>query len=175
MLVWTSYLVCLKLGRLTDDDLLFCLVPLTVLNWFMLNQVMCFLMQGSWNEAICNGFKYVRKYENKKRRVSPDGCQSNANTEKTASEQPKTKMSRRCDFWNVVPSLEGTTAAIHKEHLLELEKENCKQVSSQDSGKIKALMEATYQIRRKDILTTAIPVKDIIKKYPALATISGVI
>lgn len=132
-------------------------------------------MQGSWNEAIRNRFKYVRKYESKKRRVSVDGCQSNANIEKTASEQPKTKNSRRLDFWNVVPSLEGTTAAIHKEHLVELEKEHCKPVSSQDSGKIKALMEATYQIRRKDILSTAIPVKDIVKKYPALATISGVI
>ena len=59
--------------------------------------------------------------------------------------------------------------------VLKLEKVNCKQVSSQDSGKIKALMKATYQVQRKDILNTAIPVKDIIKKYPALAKISRVI
>ena len=127
--------------------------------------------QGSWNEAIRNRFKYVRKYENKKRKIS--SCPSDANAEKTASMQPK--MPRRLDFWNVVPSLEGTTAAIHKEHVVELAKEHSKQEGSQDKGKIKALMEATYQIRRKDILSTAIPVKDIIERYPPLATINGVI
>lgn len=74
-----------------------------------------------------------------------------------------------------MPSAENTTAAIHEEHLVELEKETSKQINSQDKEKIKALMEATYPIRRKNILSTAIPVKDIIKKYPALATMSGVI
>jgi hypothetical protein len=84
-------------------------------------------------------------------------------------------MPRKVDFWNVVPFAEATTEAIHKEHLVELDKENAKQASRQDKEKVKALMEATYQIRRKDILTTTIPVKDIIERYPALATINGVI
>lgn len=129
-----------------------------------------FIMQGSWTEAIKNRFKHVRKYENKKHR----SCKQPATWDQNKPNQPLIKRQRRLDFWNEIPNSGRTTDAIQKEHLSELQKEMQKSASIQDKDKIKTLMGLTYELRRKEILTITIPVREIVEKYPGLATISGV-
>jgi hypothetical protein len=77
-------------------------------------------------------------------------------------------------YLNEIPNSENTTEAIQKEHISELHKETQKSASSQDKNKVKTLMASTFQLRRKEILTTLTPVSKIIETYPPLATISGV-
>ena len=84
------------------------------------------------------------------------------------------KRPKKIDFWNVVPNSVGITDSIQSDHIAELHKEFQKPPMKQDQTKIRELMNLTYELRRKDILTTVIPVKEIIKKYPPLATINGV-
>ena len=129
-------------------------------------------MKGSWTESIKNRFKHVRKYENKKRTSmmqSIDDKQPSSSTQ-----EPNPKRYRKADIWNQVPNSGNTTKAIHKEHISELQKELQKSISGQDKNKIKTLMASTFELRRKEILSTLIPVSKIIQTYPPLATISGV-
>jgi hypothetical protein len=128
-------------------------------------------MKGSWTESIKNRFKHVRKYENKKRSM----VQSADDTKpSTCAPKPNLKRQRKADIWNEIPNSEKTTEAIQKEHISELHKETQKSANSQDKNKVKTLMASTFQLRRKEILTTLTPVSKIIETYPPLATISGV-
>ena len=129
--------------------------------------------KGSWSESIKNRFKHVRKYENKKRKLaeSENGDQASSVVMVTP---PKIGRPKKADFWNAVPICVGVTESIQKEHIAELHKEWNKVLSIQDSEKIKELMISTYDIRRKNILTTTILVHDIIYTYPPLATVKGV-
>jgi hypothetical protein len=115
----------------------------------------------------------VRKYENKKRKLaeSENGDQASSVVMVTP---PKIGRPKKADFWNAVPICVGVTESIQKEHIAELHKEWNKVLSIQDSEKIKELMISTYDIRRRNILTTTILVHDIIYTYPPLATVKGV-
>lgn len=86
---------------------------------------------------------------------------------------PSVKRTKRSDFWNEVPN-DDENDAFFDEHVQELMKQCSKQPSHQDTGKIKQLMFQTFERRRKEILTTPVPVKDILIKYPPLATALGV-
>ena len=80
------------------------------------------------------------------------------------------------DFWNVVPTCEDTShATIEDDHVAELHREMQRRPQNQDVAKIAELMRATYNMRRKAILTSAIPVRQLLIKYPLLATVNGVI
>ena len=80
------------------------------------------------------------------------------------------------DFWNVVPTCEDTShATIEDDHVAELHREMQCPPKNQDVAKIAELMCATYNMRRKAILTSAIPVRQLLIKYPPLATVNGVI
>ena len=46
---------------------------------------------------------------------------------------------------------------------------------NQDVAKIAELMRATYNMSRKAILTSAIPVRQRLMKYPLLTTVNGII
>ena len=113
----------------------------------------------------------MRKYACKKRRLSAESD----STPPTSSGNPQEpKRPKKCDFWNVVPTCDGITDSIHNEHVAELNKECQKPATKQDKTKIRQLMNLTYELRRKSILTTTVPVGEIIEKYPPLATINGV-
>ncbi|CAB3992881.1 Hypothetical predicted protein [Paramuricea clavata] len=88
---------------------------------------------------------------------------------KTCSEAPE-----KSRYLDEIPNSENTTEAIQKEHISELHKETQKSANSQDKNKVKTLMASTFQLRRKEILTTLTPVSKIIETYPPLATISGI-
>ena len=126
---------------------------------------MFFIVKGSWTESIKNRFKHVRKYENKKR---------SAEDNQPSTAKPILKRFKKADIWNEIPNSGNTTEAIHKEHISELRKETQKSASNQDKNKVKTLMKSTFEMRRKEILTTLTPVSEIIETYPPLATISGV-
>ncbi|CAB3988384.1 Hypothetical predicted protein [Paramuricea clavata] len=128
---------------------------------------------GSWSESIKNRFKHVRKYANKKRKLaeSENGDQASSVVMVTP---PQIGRPKKADFWNAVPICVGVTESIQKEHIAELHKEWNKVLSIQDSEKIKELMISTYDIRRRNILTTTILVHDIIYTYPPLATVKGI-
>ncbi|XP_028418111.1 uncharacterized protein LOC114543235 [Dendronephthya gigantea] len=126
---------------------------------------------GSWSESIKNRFKHVRKYASKKRKNSAmnDGDSETRDTSVHASNPSKP---RKMDFWNIIPNPVGTES-IQNDHLAEMQKECQKPRMAQDKNKIKELMNVTYDLRRKEILTTTVPVKEIIKKYPPLASVNG--
>ena len=111
----------------------------------------------------------MQKYDNKKRKLSAaySDVQHMMNP-------PKKGRPKRIDFWNEIPTFSHTTKTIQKEHIVQLQKECTKTPSIQDTGMIKELMNATYKLRRRDILTTTMPVNDIILQYPPLATVNGV-
>ena len=114
----------------------------------------------------------MRKYESKKRKLSAESnC---ASTTAMGSINAPPKRPKKIDFWNVVPNPVGITNSMQSDHIAELHKEFQKPPTRQDQTKIRELMNSTYELRRKDILTTVIPVKEIIEKYPPLATINGV-
>ncbi|XP_028418112.1 uncharacterized protein LOC114543236 [Dendronephthya gigantea] len=126
---------------------------------------------GSWSESIKNRFKHVRKYASKKRKNSAmnDGDSETRDSSVHASNPSKP---RKMDFWNIIPNPVGTES-IQNDHLAEMQKECQKPRMAQDKNKIKELMNVTYDLRRKEILTTTVPVKEIIKKYPPLASVNG--
>jgi hypothetical protein len=83
------------------------------------------------------------------------------------------KRTKRSDFWSEIP-ISKENQSFFSDHLAELQKDCSCPPSSQDVGKIKQLMQSTYEERRADILTTTIPVQEIVTKYPPLATVTGV-
>ncbi|CAB4011368.1 Hypothetical predicted protein [Paramuricea clavata] len=123
---------------------------------------------GSWEEAIKNRFKHVRKYDAKKRKLI------NSDTTTPTKAAPPVKRTKKSDFWNEVPNYINENEVFLDEHIAELEKQCSRPPSHQDTGKIKLLMAQTFEYRRKEILTTLVPVKDILAKYPPLATAMGI-
>ncbi|CAB4028645.1 Hypothetical predicted protein, partial [Paramuricea clavata] len=123
---------------------------------------------GSWEEAIKNRFKHVRKYDAKKRKLI------NSDTTTPTKAAPPVKRTKKSDFWNEAPNYINENEVFLDEHIAELEKQCSRPPSHQDTGKIKLLMAQTFEYRRKEILTTLVPVKDILAKYPPLATAMGI-
>ena len=131
-----------------------------------------FIFKGSWEEAIKNRFKHVRKYDAKKRRLAAPLESSCTTTMKT--ETRVVKRTKRGDFWNEIPVVSMEMECLVNEHLAEIQKECARPSHSQDVGKIKQLMTSTYEHRRSEILMKSIPVREIIQQYPPLATVNGV-
>ncbi len=84
------------------------------------------------------------------------------------------KRPKKTDSWNIVRISVNITESIQSDHIAELQKEFQKAPTKQDKTKVRELMNLTYELRRKDILTTPVPVREMIQKYPPLATINGV-
>ena len=135
--------------------------------------IVSFNLKGSWSESIKNRFKHVRKYDSKKRALATE--QLPTGTKSFSTPVRPVKVSRKMDFWNVVPTCEDTSQQIEDDHVAELHREMQRPPKNQDVAKIAELMRATYKMRRKAILTSAIPVRQLLIKYPPLATVNGVI
>ena len=133
--------------------------------------IVSFNFKGSWSESIKNRCKHVRKYDNKKRALATEQLP----TKSFSTPVRPVKVSRKMDFWNVVPTCEDTSQTIEDDHVAELHREMQRPPKNQDVAKIAELMCATYNMRRKAILTSAIPVRQLLIKYPLLATVNGVI
>ena len=142
--------------------------------WWKLSYLALYysFLKGSWEEAIKNRFKHVRKYDAKKRRLTAPVNSSNSTDAK--NEVTPVKRTKRNDFWNEIPIVSKEIGCVMDEHLAELLKECSRPRKSQDTGKIKQLMTSTFEHRRSEILTKPVPVKEILQQYPPLATVSGV-
>ncbi len=129
-----------------------------------------FYFQGSWSESIKNRFKHVRKYDMKKRKVAGDLMNTpSPTTKKPKRDQPPTQ----ADLWSVIPQIpKGFTEDIYEEHVSALQKEV--RLSKPNEAKITELMKSTFEVRRRDIMSKIRPIKEIVEKYPPLATCAGV-
>ena len=77
------------------------------------------------------------------------------------------------DFWNVVPTCEDTSQTIEDDHVAELHREMKRRPQNQDVAKIAELMRATYNMRRKAILTSAIQYIFIFNKISNILVFVG--
>lgn len=76
-------------------------------------------------------------------------------------------------FWNEIrTSIENER--IISDHVAQLQKECSRPLPNQDVVKVKNLMVFTYEYRRTQVLTKPVPAKELINKFPPLATVSGV-
>jgi hypothetical protein len=95
-------------------------------------------------------------------------------TPSTARKVPKTdQRPTRADFWSILPDIpKGFTQDVYEEHISALQKEN--RLAKPNQAKITELMKSTFEVRRRDIMRKIQPIKEIVCKYPPLATCAGV-
>ncbi len=117
--------------------------------------------------------KYVRKYYAKKRKLLELGSAGADKPVKETITQVVVKRTRRMDFWNEIPTSTENERII-SDHVAELQKECSRPPGNQDVVKVKNLMVVTYEYRRTQVLTKTVPVKELVNKFPPLATVSGV-
>ena len=105
--------------------------------------IVSFNFKGSWLESIKNRFKHVRTYDSKKRTLATEQL----STKSFSTPVRPVKVSRKMDFWNVVPTGEDTSQTIEDDHVAELHKEMQRPPNNQDVAKIAELMCPTYNMR----------------------------
>ncbi|CAB3981035.1 Pro-Pol poly [Paramuricea clavata] len=121
--------------------------------------------RGSWEKAIKNRLKYIRKYDAKKRKLLELGSAGADKPVKETITQVVVKTTRRMDFWNEIPTSTENERII-SDHVEELQKECSCPLGNQDVVKVKNIMVTTYEYRRTQVLTKPVPVKELVNKFP---------
>lgn len=115
----------------------------------------------------------VRKYDAKKRKLPNSSGASLSSGENLGKVLRKALQPIHTDFWKVLPDAPGfVTEDVQDDHISALQKET--RLTKPNNGKVNELMKSTYELRRRNILRQVSPIKEIVKKYPPLATCAGV-